>query len=205
MQVVPELVFREVLVSGFEWVRENIIQFDEWMAGLDADALADMKDYFSPESKKKIEIVQGWPREGVKTPVVAIITLNKTESGFIGEEGGISIEDGVQVLSRTVMWKPNLMILVNTKNADATLFLYSVIELIMLSQVVQLQEVFSEIEFSGGDLSPELQRLLPDYLYSRGLTVACKHPMSLHTLTSLTTVPVLVYGREASTAPFEDE
>lgn len=179
-QVIPELLYRQVLQTGFTWLRDNPQRLAEMMVGLisddDAQTVQDVRTYFG-SSTNRVEVVQGWPGKSTRFPCVCLILENDNdEVEFIGRVAEIGLtSDLTDGMKFGRMWNSKIMFLCCTHNSDLTVFLYYIVKLILEKyQKTMAAAGLHNLKADGADLQPKFD-FLPDTITLRGLNVAASY------------------------------
>ena len=90
MSLIPEFIFRTVIVRGIRQFRDDTRLLDQLFRNLDQQSAADMREFFL---KNKIYIDMNYPREALKLPAIIMLLKSESESqAYLGDSMGIDCE-----------------------------------------------------------------------------------------------------------------
>ncbi len=200
-QVVPELIYRSVIMEGLAWIKSNLGRIDHFLSGFDSETIRNFREYIQTHD---IEVIQGWPRSNTPLPCIAIVLLQENDEQFIGDDLGVNTETDPNGVILGSFWGGTHVLVVASDNADLTVFLYYVLKIILKRSSTTLNEFLHEISYDAGDLQPNLN-YLPDHVVTRGISISARYFDAVQIdFDPVDILRVVLNIREDSTAPFTE-
>lgn len=174
-----ERLIYTLLLAGFEAIKADptILEeiFDKEGFCLDDAEVEGILTYFGAHPPL---VVQGYANANHSFPLVAVILGNENGGdNWIGDFAG-QVDDpedpdvGAELYS--MGWDTTYQLLCYAEHPDVTRYLYEIVKTILLTAAKEFanRDVY-DIQVSGLDLMPD-ERYIPDHLFVRQYTFACK-------------------------------
>jgi hypothetical protein len=95
MSLLPDFIFRAVIVRGMRTIRQDNRFLDQLFRNLDQQSAAEMREFFQ---KNKVYVDINYPREALKLPAIIILLKSENENqAWLGDSKGVG--DPPEVLS----------------------------------------------------------------------------------------------------------
>ena len=167
-----EIVIESIVKDVIRAVQADVSLLDAVFPNLPAAELTDAKEFFR---RRKITVVQGWPRVPADLPCVAIVLAEKREVVVpLGEVMGPSTvyaDDGIVAREVGSIWEGSWNVATWSENGNATLYIDYLLEYVLTVRRPDLEVAgLSNVSYSAGDLRPKPE-LQPQVVYARERTI----------------------------------
>jgi len=170
-------IIHSILTSGVATIVADPTLLDDLFINnfeLESEEVTAIKTYWVAHPPT---IVNGYPREDVDFPAVAIILASEGEDQhFIGDDAGQVLDEDSSYYNSDIssgIWKHTYNLPIYTNHPDVTAYYYEIIKMIFSGGLATLvNDGCFDFHFAGGDLSPD-PKYLPHHLFGRQLIFSC--------------------------------